>query len=167
MSVGRERVSAGELSAAEAVEVVQSASAYEEIDQFAKIDHQRTKRTGACLLLAAACCVLLGGGNSASLCCSGWRSTLTISPFATLASSFRGQACQRWFLGSPRPHRRLYPSWRCVTICDASAPAVLSSTGCADGLCCVLLHPRRQVLAREAVRDIATRPVFRLWEVDC
>ena len=33
--------------AIEAVEVVQQASAYEEIDQFAKIDHQRTKRTGA------------------------------------------------------------------------------------------------------------------------
>ena len=42
-----ERVAAGELGAAEAVEVVQQASAYEEIDQFAKIDHQRTKRTGA------------------------------------------------------------------------------------------------------------------------
>ena len=52
--MGRERVSAGELSAADAVEVVQSASAYEEIDQFAKIDHQRTKRTGACAVLPAA-----------------------------------------------------------------------------------------------------------------
>jgi hypothetical protein len=61
----------------------------------------------------------------------------------------------------------LYPSWRCVSTRDASAPAVLSGRGCADGLCRVLLHQRRQVLAREAVRDIASRPFSRLWELDC
>ena len=132
------------------------------------ISSPRSTTSAPSARVRAPCCLLLRACRSASLCCSVWRSTaLTTSPFGTLASTFRAQACRRWFLDSPRPHRRLYPSWRCVSTRDASAPAVLSGRGCADGLCRVLLHQRRQVLAREAVRDIASRPFSRLWELDC
>ena len=102
-----ERVAAGELGAAEAVEVVQQASAYEEIDQFAKIDHQRTKRTGARharirphrprgrgLRLRAALAALP----------TGWQTLLSRYP--------RAQGCPRWSSARTKPRHTSSASWR-------------------------------------------------------